>query len=200
MNDDSRWIPVLTCEMNKKLPCSLARGKEKSCIIVIISCWKTWLCHQVSMWLLIYSASHMVWRIGTDTFPTRAKIASRMGPMDSSCPLCCEEEESSIHLFFKCPVSRAIWFGCQWGFRMDQLHVASCSVIDPPCAYTPEVRFMSSLQMALTLEFIWLMCNRVVHDGDQILILPIVSIYYIVNIYIILLIYIVGLVYIIGLL
>ena len=49
----------------------------------------------------------MVWS-GTDTFPTRVKIASRMGPIDTSCPLCCEEEESIIHLFFKCPVSRAI--------------------------------------------------------------------------------------------
>lgn len=30
---------------------------------------------------------------------------------------------------------------------------------------------MSSLQMALTLEHIWLMRNRVVHDGEQIQIL-----------------------------
>ena len=54
---------------------------------------------------------------------------------------------------------------------MDQLHVASCSdiaklVIDPPYANNPKVRFMSSLQMTLTLESIWLMRNRVVHDGE----------------------------------
>ena len=55
----------------------------------------------------------LVWRIGTNILPTRTKVATRVDPIDTSCPLCCEEEETSAHLFFKCLVAKAIWFGCQ---------------------------------------------------------------------------------------
>ncbi len=56
------------------------------------------------------------------------------------------------------------------------LVVDSCSdianlVINPPPDVNPKVSFMRSLQIALTLESIWLLRNHVVHNGDHIKIL-----------------------------
>jgi hypothetical protein len=50
-------------------------------------------------------------RIASNMLPTKQNVASRLGEMETSCPLCHEDEESSIHLFCHCPVARAFWFG-----------------------------------------------------------------------------------------
>ena len=43
-----------------------------------------------------------VWRIGNNVIPTKQNIVYRLGSGDCSCPLCHEESEISVHLFFHC--------------------------------------------------------------------------------------------------
>jgi hypothetical protein len=67
----------------------------------------------------------LLWRIGTNILPTKDLLAQKVGINDSSCPLCGEAEETGIHLFFKCNVARAIWFGSCWGLRTESLQLNS---------------------------------------------------------------------------
>jgi hypothetical protein len=38
-------------------------------------------------------------------------LANYVGNIDPSCTLCHVEDESCVHFFFNCTVSRSIWFG-----------------------------------------------------------------------------------------
>lgn len=40
----------------------------------------------------------LVWRIGTDILPTKSRLASRLGPLETSCPLCQEEDETGLEI------------------------------------------------------------------------------------------------------
>ena len=66
-----------------------------------------------------------IWRIGANLLLTKDRIAQRLGGLDSSCSLCGEKVETSTHLFFKCTIARAIWFGCNWGLCVDSLNLTS---------------------------------------------------------------------------
>jgi hypothetical protein len=67
----------------------------------------------------------LVWRIATGILPTRLTVAQKLGAGDSSCPLCQDCEESIDHLFFKCSVSRAIWFGSSRAIHSSLLTITS---------------------------------------------------------------------------
>ncbi len=67
----------------------------------------------------------LVWRIGNNAILINLDITSNMGTGNNMCPLCHEDSESSVHLFFQCQVTQAIWFGCCWGLRSDWFNVAN---------------------------------------------------------------------------
>ena len=50
----------------------------------------------------------LVWKIGNNALPTNLNIAYRMGTGDNMCPLCHDDSESSVPLFFQCQVALAI--------------------------------------------------------------------------------------------
>jgi hypothetical protein len=52
----------------------------------------------------------LLWRIGSNILPTNKNFVLRVGSGDPTYPLCHLEEESIVHLFFHCPIARAIWF------------------------------------------------------------------------------------------
>jgi hypothetical protein len=62
-----------------------------------------------------------VWRIANNVIPTKKNFVDRLGSGDCSCPLCHEESEISVHLFFYCQIARAIWFGCYWDYTLTGL-------------------------------------------------------------------------------
>jgi hypothetical protein len=122
--------------------------------------WKLKLYDRVKM---------LLWRIASNVLPTKDNLAKKLGITDTDCPLCNEANEIVTHLFFECPVARLIWFGSCWSIRSDTFQVANCVdivklVFDPPNPSSDrDLKELSSLQFALTLEAIWNMSNKVAH-------------------------------------
>lgn len=115
----------------------------------------------------------LLWRIGANSLPTKENIQKRVATHDPLCALCQQDTESPIHLFMKCPIARALWHSCCWGFRPeDHLITTSEDIIkvtihppDSPCP--PEDRWLVTLNMALILEEIWKFRKQVVHQNGQ---------------------------------
>ena len=93
-------------------------------------------------------------------------LQKRLGSIDTDCPLCNEAKETVTHLFFECPITRLIWFGSCWSIRSDTFQVANCVdivklVLDPPNPSNDgDLKELSSLQFAFSLEAIWNMRNK----------------------------------------
>lgn len=112
-------------------------------------------CHPV--WKLLWKSKlherlkTFVWRIGSDTLPTNLKLHLKMGIGDPCCPLCLGAEESTVHLFFKCPVTRAIWFRLCWGLRpndipvLNELDIVKCVVSPHVCLPSIEIASHTSI-------------------------------------------------------
>lgn len=71
----------------------------------------------------------LLWRIGSNSLPTKENLILRLGSNDNLCPLCESAVKTCIHLFFKCPIARAIWFAGKWGLKSDNAPVNSCKDI-----------------------------------------------------------------------
>ena len=62
-----------------------------------------------------------LWRIGSNA--TKENLIQRIGSIDPTCVLCNQENKTGPHMFFKCPIARAMWYlGC-WGFRSEDHHL-----------------------------------------------------------------------------
>ena len=117
-----------------------------------------------SLWMLkLHDRLKMlIWRIGSGTLPTNQNFSSRVGFGNSKYPLCCLADETPMHLFFQCSVSKALWFGQTWGFKPDLLHISNCSYIvklvtEAPLDGLPssggkELHSLFLIRVALTLE------------------------------------------------
>lgn len=114
-----------------------------------------------------------LWRLCTNVLPTRENIKRRMNLNDDSCLLCSDFPEEPIHLFLKCPTTKALWFVACWGFRSEDF-TASTSyditnvVLNPP---VPTLQVFDqgtiSLSMAFTLEEIWRLRNSNLHSKSS---------------------------------
>jgi ribonuclease HI len=116
----------------------------------------------------------LLWRIASNVLPTKDNLDQRLGVSDTACPLCNEAKETIIHLFLECSIAKAIWFGSCWSIRVDTLPAANCTdivklVLEPPnSSNDKEMKELSSLQFAHTLEAIWNLRNKVVHGEGKI--------------------------------
>ena len=117
-----------------------------------------------------------IWHIGSNILSTNLNFVQKVGYRDSVCPLCRLENESSVHLFFHCQSSKAIWFGQGWGFRPGSIPLANCLdivklVVTPPLPHgsnnNRNLLCKMSIQIALTLECIWNFRNSIVHSGPH---------------------------------
>lgn len=81
--------------------------------------------------------------------------------MDSDnpgCLLCNHDIESPIHLFFRCPAAKALWFATCWGFKSDQvplnsnLDMVNLILSSPASLCQAQDQWIVSLYMALTIE------------------------------------------------
>lgn len=88
--------------------------------------------------------------------------------------MCNQEVDTCCHLFFKCPVAKAIWHSTCWGLHVDKIQIASCEdiinlVLDPPQASCPtEYSWMISLNMVIVLDEIWQLRNRISYQDEQV--------------------------------
>ena len=74
----------------------------------------------------------LLWKMATNSLPTRDILHQRFENINSSCALCGSDLESKCHLFFTCLIARAIWFETCWGFRTDSQHVQCRESWKPP--------------------------------------------------------------------
>ena len=64
-------------------------------------------------------------KICNDCLPTRVELHKRIQNISPSCPICQQENESLEHLFFLCPLARAVWFGTELSIRTDGFALSS---------------------------------------------------------------------------
>ena len=130
-------------------------------------CWK-------KLWRLkIHERVKMfLWRLGNNVPPLKFNLARRLGITDTNCPLCKDVSKNERHLFFDCPLARAIWFDVSWSMRSDAIQVANSQeilnwVLDPPFSGLDAcMKSHYSLVWALTLETIWNLINKVLHGNE----------------------------------
>ena len=73
--------------------------------------------HSLNLWHLIWEVqvpvkiANFVWRLCHDSLPTFLTLKNRDVRVDSSCPLCAEDEESSSHLLLFYTFAREVWHG-----------------------------------------------------------------------------------------
>ncbi|KAM6588656.1 hypothetical protein CsatA_011261 [Cannabis sativa] len=103
----------------------------------------------------------LLWKIWSDILPTKV----RLGLDDKSCVFCGSEEESALHLFCSCSVTRALWFHCKWGFRTDSFNWLSIADFGTWWAklFDDEARCYT----ACLCEIIWRKRNNIIFKGDN---------------------------------
>ena len=112
-----------------------------------------------------------IWRIASGILPTKQNLVQKLGFGDSKCHLCQIEDESLEHLFFKCSLSGAIWFGACEAIQSDLISPSICQdfikfICDPPLPTSTPLRgnmssINTSIMFALTLDYIWSFRNKV---------------------------------------
>ena len=116
----------------------------------------------------------MLGRVALDILPTKEKLSRYATEPDLS-SLCGHSPESSLHIFVESHISRALWFGSPWGFRIDRNQVNSTMqfveiFLDPPKEWVSDdqerVRFL--LYGALVVDFVWRCRNKSLRE-DRVL-------------------------------
>nr|POF02788.1 hypothetical protein CFP56_25145 [Quercus suber] len=112
--------------------------------------------------------------MATNSLPTRDILNQRFETFNSSCALCGNELESICHLFFTCPIARAVWFESCWGFRTDSQIVQSSDDIiklilaPPPTTTTLDVEsWYVSSAMTFVVDRIWNSRNKAIFQGKK---------------------------------
>ncbi len=126
----------------------------------------------------------LIWRIGSGILLTNMRFVQKVGFGDPYCPLC-HQEESFIHLFFHCPLTKIFWFGQRWGLHPDKFNVQCCDdfiklFTDPPVvsgalSVIKNLHLFAATQLALTMECIWKFRNDTVFGASHINPLPIIK-------------------------
>jgi hypothetical protein len=57
------------------------------------------------------SIKMFMWRVCNDLLPTKCNLLKRKMVEDSSCPCCCREEETVVHVLWSCPAAQDVWGG-----------------------------------------------------------------------------------------
>jgi len=71
----------------------------------------------------------LIWRIGANAIPTKENFLQKINVDNPNCKMCNQEVDTCCHLFFKCPVAKAIWHSTCWGLHVDKIQIASCEDI-----------------------------------------------------------------------
>ena len=67
------------------------------------------------MWKKVWSLNippkvrTFMWRACLDVLPTKANLAQRKVRIDTRCSLCCQQNETTCHISWECPLARNVW-------------------------------------------------------------------------------------------
>lgn len=66
-----------------------------------------------------------LWRVAAYTLDTKENSMCHLEVEDPCCVLCNQEVESFSYIFFLCPMAKALWFLVCWGFRSNEVPLAT---------------------------------------------------------------------------
>lgn len=67
----------------------------------------------------------LLWRVALNLLPTKASLSRFAPDLYTTCPLCGEHTESTIHLLWQCSLTRALWFNSSWWIKTDSFFLNS---------------------------------------------------------------------------
>ena len=114
----------------------------------------------------------LLWRVGSNALPTKDNLMIRMD-INNPCNLLCNHElEFPLHLFFKCPAAKALWFTICWGFKADQvplnshLDIVKLILCPPASLCHTQDQWIVSFNTVLTIEEIWHIRNAMLQQAS----------------------------------
>ena len=115
----------------------------------------------------------LLWRLATNALPTRDNRRHRIHITDTSCNLCGRNSETSCHLFWSCPVARALWFCSCWALKPEEHHIQSTEeiikfvLVPPQASNTDSQQWFVTSTMAFVIDEILCLRNSSLHNGNQ---------------------------------
>ncbi|KAK4278800.1 hypothetical protein QN277_016598 [Acacia crassicarpa] len=131
-------------------------------IVIPSRCWKL-------IWKIkvIPRVQQFIWRLLSNVIATKSALVRRRRFKDSLCSVCAVDEETIEHVFFHCPWTRSVWFGCPLGARMDVARISNFNVW---WISLVESRLLSKFDLALIcwlLWYIWKARNELTFEHRQ---------------------------------
>lgn len=95
--------------------------------------------------------------------PTRGQISLNLYSQywgTVSCPFCGNTDDSLHHLLFSCSFSRVLWHLSPWHFNIEPFWLGTVQ------EWIQSVLDAHSFQLftAVTMDFLWMACNKLVHE------------------------------------
>uniref|UniRef100_A0A803P5V7 Reverse transcriptase domain-containing protein n=1 Tax=Cannabis sativa TaxID=3483 RepID=A0A803P5V7_CANSA len=110
--DSWLWMGEPNGTFSIKSACRLVKGHTET--TTSSPTWKTIWNSKVH-----HRLKFLWWQLARDSFPTRGKLSTFMNLPSNLCPLCDQQIETTMHLFWKCNLAKAIWFNTRWGIRTE---------------------------------------------------------------------------------
>ncbi|KAK9991674.1 hypothetical protein SO802_026659 [Lithocarpus litseifolius] len=118
--------------------------------IIMQDSHSSWNIHRhQNVWNLIWGVkvplkiNTFVWKLIQDRLPTLLNLNNRGIPIQTACPLCNSDVESSTHLFLLCPFTRACWHGLTLAVHFTDFSSFKC----------PAMAFLTSHQIQIQGDF-----------------------------------------------
>ncbi|KAJ4804033.1 RNA-directed DNA polymerase (reverse transcriptase)-related family protein [Rhynchospora pubera] len=98
-----------------------------------------------------------LWKLCSNVLPTAHRLSTRIPSLSQSCPRCQATTETDYHIFFSCPISRAVWFSSSLGIRSDLIQQTVPEFLEHCFLTLPRSSF---IQVSTTLWAIWEQRNQ----------------------------------------
>ncbi|KAK4270407.1 hypothetical protein QN277_023445 [Acacia crassicarpa] len=137
-------------------------ARPSSSTVIHPSCWK-------SIWKIkvIPRVQQFIWRLLSRAIATKAALVRRRRSQDNLCPVCVEAEESIEHVFFHCPWTRCVWFGCSLGARVDISSISNFNAWWILMTNSPQLSKHDLSLICWLLWFIWKARNEMTFDQRE---------------------------------